>query len=159
MAKPTRPTKCFSVRLKNFIRISEIAYKAIAFDGSSAIIPASQYFGEDIETTKSKGYWLTEWILKKTKLQHKLTDPKVVWFDKDGNKCQKPERGPRKTTFTVTYKKKRDNKTYTCKTIAENKEVAEKNIKEKFSSEKLQFKPSEGDLEIVSIETRPDRNK
>lgn len=122
MAKAaTRPKKCFSVRLKDFIRISEKAYKAYAFDGSSAIIPVSQYFGEDIETTKSKGYWLTEWILKKTNIQRKLSDPKVSWFNKYGEKCQKPERGPRKATFTVTYKNKKDNKHIPAKQLQRTK--------------------------------------
>lgn len=150
--------KCYSIRLKEFVQISEKAYRAIAYDGTSTIIPASQYFGEDTETTKSKGYWITEWILKKKNIQHKLHDPKIAWFDNDGNKYSTPERDrrPRRTRFTVTYKKKDDSKVYICKTVAESKDFAETSMIAKFRSGKLEFKPIEDnkkiELEIVSIE-------
>lgn len=40
-------TKCYSVRLASLVSISDKAYKATAFDGSTAIIPKSQEFGQD----------------------------------------------------------------------------------------------------------------
>ena len=36
---------CYSVRLSSLTSISEKAYKAVAFDGSEAIIPKSQVLG------------------------------------------------------------------------------------------------------------------
>ena len=42
-------TECVSVRLDSLVSISEKAYKAIAFDGSEAIIPKSQVFGRDYD--------------------------------------------------------------------------------------------------------------
>lgn len=46
-------TKCYSVRLKSLIRISDKAYKAESFDGSTDIIPASQIFGIDSDVKKA----------------------------------------------------------------------------------------------------------
>ena len=40
-------TKCYSVRLESLIKITPKAYKAVAFDGSEAVIPASQVMGEE----------------------------------------------------------------------------------------------------------------
>ena len=37
---------CYSVRLSSLTSISEKAYKAVAFDGSEAIIPKSQVLGQ-----------------------------------------------------------------------------------------------------------------
>ena len=37
---------CYSVRLSSLTSISEKAYKAVAFDGSEAIIPKSQALGQ-----------------------------------------------------------------------------------------------------------------
>ena len=51
-------------------------FKAVAFDGTSDIIPKSEYYGPDTETTKSKGYWIAEWILKRKILQRKTKNPK-----------------------------------------------------------------------------------
>ena len=79
-------TKCLSVRLMSFDRISEKCYKATAWDGSTDFIPASQYFGEDFTVSKSEAYWISEWILKQKKLQH--SDKKVGWFDSETGKMQ-----------------------------------------------------------------------
>ena len=43
--------------------ISPKAYKAVSFDGSSDIIPASQVFGQDHDVSKSDAYWISAWIL------------------------------------------------------------------------------------------------
>ncbi|MDR2129603.1 MAG: hypothetical protein LBP56_00300 [Odoribacteraceae bacterium] len=75
-------TKCYSVRLDSFYQISEKAYKAVAFDGSTAIIPASQVFGQDWDVQKSNAYWISAWILEKKDLQY--SSKKVAWFDESG---------------------------------------------------------------------------
>ena len=55
-------TLCYSVRLESLTRISDKAYKAVAFDGSSDVIPASQVFGQDWDVQKSDAYWISAWI-------------------------------------------------------------------------------------------------
>lgn len=42
-------TLCYSVRLESLVRISDKAFRASAFDGSTAVIPASQIFGVDAD--------------------------------------------------------------------------------------------------------------
>lgn len=76
-------TKCYSVRLSELIRISEKAYKATAFDGSSAIIPASQVFGVDFDVQKSDAYWISTWILGQKEIQY--SPKKEAWFDENRN--------------------------------------------------------------------------
>ncbi|MFV0468660.1 MAG: hypothetical protein ACK5MK_07010 [Dysgonomonas sp.] len=63
-------TKCYSVRLAEFYPISNKCYKAVAFDGSEALIPASQYFGIDSDVSKSDAAWISEWILERKNLQY-----------------------------------------------------------------------------------------
>jgi hypothetical protein len=71
------------VRLESFYLISPKCYKAIAFDGSEALIPASQYFGQDCDVSKSEAYWISEWILSKnSQLQH--SNKKWTIFSKEG---------------------------------------------------------------------------
>jgi hypothetical protein len=62
--------KCYSVRLKSLVSISDRALKATAFDGSEAIIPKSQVIGPDLDVVKAEAYWITAWILEKKKLQY-----------------------------------------------------------------------------------------
>lgn len=62
--------KCISVRLQSFYSISNKCYKATAFNGSQALIPASQFYGQDWDVSKSDAYWITEWILQKKELQY-----------------------------------------------------------------------------------------
>lgn len=170
-----KPKKCISVRLKAFFKVSEKCYKAIAFDGTNDLIPASEYYGPDNETTKSKAYWIAEWILKRKILQRKTKDPKIAWFDKDRKRCQapetkfqeeksrKPRRTPRRTTFTATYMNKRTGEKHKCKVVVDNEKTAKNSVLSKFYSGKLEFRPLENDqkneIEIISIETRPGRKK
>lgn len=77
-------TKCYSVRLESLVRISDKAYKATCFDGSSDIIPASQVFGEDLDVQKSDAYWISAWILERKSLQY--STKKNAWFDEKGNR-------------------------------------------------------------------------
>ena len=76
-------TLCISVRLESLVRISDKAFKATAFDGSSDIIPASQVFGRDYEVTKSESYWISAWILEKKSIQY--SGKKQAWFDENGH--------------------------------------------------------------------------
>ena len=75
-------TLCYSVRLESLVRISDKAFKATAFDGSSDIIPASQVFGMDYEVQKSDAYWISAWILEKKSIQY--SGKKQAWFDENG---------------------------------------------------------------------------
>ena len=79
-------TKCYSVRLKSLDLISDKAYKAVAFDGSSDIIPASQVFCPDLEVGKSDAWWISAWILEKKSIQY--STKKSAWFDKDGTRLE-----------------------------------------------------------------------
>ena len=74
-------TLCISVRLESLVRISDKAFKATAFDGSSDIIPASQVFGRDYEVQKSDAYWISAWILQKKSIQY--SPKKQAWFDEN----------------------------------------------------------------------------
>ena len=73
--------KCFSVRLESMTPISSICWKAKSFDGSEALIPSSQIFGQDYEVNKSEAFWISEWILSKKDLQY--SKKKEAWFDSD----------------------------------------------------------------------------
>lgn len=77
-------TLCYSVRLESLTRISDKAYKALAFDGSSDVIPASQVFGQDWDVQKCYAYWISAWILSKKNLQY--SSKKQAWFDENGNR-------------------------------------------------------------------------
>lgn len=77
-------TRCYSVRLDSLVKISDKAYRATAYDGSSDIIPASQVFGQDYEVVKSDAYWISAWILGKKNIQY--STKKEGWFDENGNR-------------------------------------------------------------------------
>lgn len=70
---------CYSVRLSSLTAISDKCYLATAFDGSEALIPKSQVFGQDYSVSKSEAYWISEWILKQKDLQY--SDKKQATFD------------------------------------------------------------------------------
>jgi hypothetical protein len=71
--------KCYSVRLQSLTDISEKAYKATAFDGSTAILPKSCVFDCDYDVSKSEAYWIAAWILEKKELQY--SHKKEGWFN------------------------------------------------------------------------------
>lgn len=87
-------TKCYSVRLESLVSISDKAYKATSFDGSSDILPKSCVFGHDYEVQKSNAYWIAAWILEKKELQ--FSTKKEAWFDENGRMLP---------TFTITKHK------------------------------------------------------
>ena len=74
--------KCYSVRLESLVSISDKAYKATAFDGSTAIIPKSMVFGHDYEVQKSEAAWIAAFILEKEDCQLQYSDKKVKWFNR-----------------------------------------------------------------------------
>jgi len=74
-------TKCYSVRLESLVSISDRACKARAFDGSEAILPKSQVFGQDYDVQKSDAWWIAAWILEKKDLQY--SSKKEAWFDSE----------------------------------------------------------------------------
>lgn len=76
-------TLCYSVRLEGLVKISDKAFRATAFDGSSDIIPASQVMGRDYEIQKSEAWWISAWILKKKSIQY--SGKKQAWFDENGH--------------------------------------------------------------------------
>jgi hypothetical protein len=77
-------TRCYSVRLASISKISDKCYKATAFDGSSDLIPASQYFGQDYSVQKSDAYWISAWILEKKSIQY--SRKKEAYFDSETGK-------------------------------------------------------------------------
>ena len=76
-------TLCYSVRLESLVRISDKAFRATAFDGSTDVIPASQVMGRDYEVMKSDAWWISAWILEKKSIQY--SSKKQAWFDENGH--------------------------------------------------------------------------
>lgn len=78
--------KCYSVRLQSMTKISDKCYKAEAFNGSSAFIPAQFVYGMDTDRTsmKSDSWWISAWILEQKDLQY--SSKKVAYFWKDSRK-------------------------------------------------------------------------
>ena len=74
-------TRCYSVRLESLVSVSDKAFKATAFDGSTAIIPKSQVFGQDFDVQKSDAWWIAAWILEKKELQYSAK--KEALFDSE----------------------------------------------------------------------------
>ncbi|MNQ60137.1 hypothetical protein D3C85_744070 [compost metagenome] len=70
---------CYSVRLLSLTTISDKCYLATAFDGSEALIPKSQVFGQDYSVKKSEAYWISEWILRQKDIQY--SSKKEAYFD------------------------------------------------------------------------------
>lgn len=75
-------TKCYSVQLESFYSISSKYYKALGHDGSEALIPASQYYGQDNEISKIESHWISACILEKNELQY--STKKWTNFSKSG---------------------------------------------------------------------------
>ena len=78
--------KCYSVRIKSLVSISDKAYRAKAFDGPEAIIPKSQVFGRDYDVQKSDAWWIASWFLEKDDVHLQCSFKKEAWFDKDSGK-------------------------------------------------------------------------
>lgn len=70
---------CYSVRLSSLTVISDKCYLATAFDGSEALIPKSQIFGQDYSVQKSEAYWISAWILEQKSIQY--SHKKQATFD------------------------------------------------------------------------------
>jgi hypothetical protein len=93
---------CYSVRLESLTDISEKCLKAVAFDGSEALIPSSQYYGQDYNVTKSEAHWISAWILEKKSLQY--STKKEAWFNSESRKMVPhfviTKKTPEKVNFT-----------------------------------------------------------
>jgi hypothetical protein len=74
-------TKCYSVRLESMRRISDKCYSARGFDGSEALIPASQVYGQDYDVSKSEAWWITAWILEKKDIQYSTKKEAFFYTD------------------------------------------------------------------------------
>ena len=74
--------KAYSVRLADLKSISPKAYKATAFDGSSAIIPKSMVLGRDDEVQKTSAYWIAAFILEKEDCKLQYSHKKIKWFNR-----------------------------------------------------------------------------
>ena len=79
------------------MRISDKAFMAESFDGTSDVIPESQIYGADFDVCKSDAYWISEWILRKKDIQYSYK--KCAWFDSDTRRML--------PTYTVEKKKKK----------------------------------------------------
>lgn len=93
--------RCFSVRLKGLIQISDKAYKATAFDGSTAIFPISQIYGENL-FDKPNTFWISEWILARKTIQY--SHKKEAFFDSETRKMIPTVCVTRHTPKAIEYK-------------------------------------------------------
>lgn len=80
-------TKCYSVRLQSLVSISDKAYKATAFDGSTAILPKSQVFVADYDVQKSGAYWIAAFVLEQ-KEGFQYSEKKIGWFNTDTHRIE-----------------------------------------------------------------------
>jgi hypothetical protein len=76
--------RCYSVRLRSLISISDKAFKACSYNGAEDILPKSQVFGRDWDVNKSEAYWIAAWILEKKNIQY--STKKEAWFYNDTRK-------------------------------------------------------------------------
>jgi len=79
-------TKCYSVRLKELVSISDKCFKAVDFNNNSDLIPKSQVFGDDFSVNKSEAYWISEWILSKKTITY--SNKKCAWYDSETNQLK-----------------------------------------------------------------------
>ena len=79
-------TKCYSVRLKSITPITPKAYRAVGFDGSEAVLPASQVYGPDFDVQKSEAYWISAWILERKELQY--SHKKIGWYNHETHRVE-----------------------------------------------------------------------
>ena len=80
--------KCYLVKLKSLIRISDKAYKATAFDGTEDILPVKMVIARESSITTSEAWWVSAWILERKKIPYSKKDHK--YFDIETLK-EKPE--------------------------------------------------------------------
>lgn len=74
--------KCYSVRLAELKSVSDKSYKATSYDGSTAFIPKSMFFGYDDEVQKSEAVWIAAFILEKEDCKLQFSSKKVKWFNR-----------------------------------------------------------------------------
>lgn len=81
-----KKTRVYSVRLQSLTAISDKCYRAVAFDGSSGLIPKSQVFGQDYDVIKSDAYWISAWILEQKNIQY--STKKEGWYNPSTQKVE-----------------------------------------------------------------------
>jgi hypothetical protein len=74
-----KKTKVYSVKVKEFVAVSDKAVRLVGFDGSSDIFPLSCIFGMDCDREKTRSLWVAAWILEKKELQYSTKKP--GWFN------------------------------------------------------------------------------
>lgn len=79
-------TKCYSIRLKSLVSISDRAFRATAFDGSSAIIPKSQVFEQDFDVEKCDAWWISAFVLEDPERNLQYSDKKQALFNSENGK-------------------------------------------------------------------------
>ncbi len=75
---------CYSVRYADLRVLSPKAVLLKSFDGSEAVIPRSQIFGEDFSSSKSEAVWVSAWILERKGIQYSAK--RAAWFDPETRK-------------------------------------------------------------------------
>lgn len=61
--------KCYSVRIKELVEISEKCFKAFFWDGGELLIPKSQIYELDFDVKKSDSIWISAWFIEKSNVQ------------------------------------------------------------------------------------------
>lgn len=72
-----KSVRCYLVRLKELVSISDKAFKAVAHDGTTAILPKSQVIMPSLQ--HENGYWISCWIMDQKELQH--SKKTVAWVN------------------------------------------------------------------------------
>lgn len=62
-----KSVRCYLVKVKELISISDKAYKAVGHDGSTAILPKSQVI---MPGNCENEWWVSCWIMDEKELQH-----------------------------------------------------------------------------------------
>lgn len=59
----SKKIKCYSVRLRKVVNLSEKSFRVEDFDGGSDVLPKSQFFGKDDGAAGNDSYWVAAWLL------------------------------------------------------------------------------------------------
>lgn len=70
---------CYSVKIKDYIRITRKSIKLIAYDGSELVIPSSCMIMSDLRYDNA--YWIAAWVLDKNSELFQYSDKRKGWYD------------------------------------------------------------------------------
>jgi hypothetical protein len=73
--------RCYSVRLKSLTDISLKCLKGEDWQGNTALIPKSQFYGQDYNVIKSDAYWVSAWLVEKEDFGLMVSMKKQATFD------------------------------------------------------------------------------